>query len=100
MGNRTYSIASIDDEMFDFVLTQKRIDPNDVKSFVDYDEQVIFVRERLQPDHKRELVLHELLHVCLEDAAMTEDCEKFVATLSPRLVSLVDDLPTILNEVV
>lgn len=102
IGNRTYSIISADDEYFDLHLLQKGVVDDDIKSFIDYDDQTILVRKKLQKDHKRELILHEILHSCIEDSGTNQDeiVEKFIRILSPRLIGLIEDLPDILNEIV
>lgn len=87
VGNRIYSIVGLDDELFDIVLAQHRVYDNGIKSFIDYDEQMVIVRNRLQPDHQQELIIHELIHACIEDSGVEQD-EKFVAVLAPRLSSL------------
>lgn len=100
IGSRTYSVASIDDQSFDLVLQQRNIDDTEIKSFVDYDDQVVLVRERLHDDHKRELILHELLHVCFQDSGVDDQSlENFIAILSPRLVQIVNELPALLKRV-
>lgn len=95
VGNRVYNIDSVDDSRFDASLLARGVSQEDVpgvKSFIDYDNQVILVRSRLQRDHRRELVTHELLHACLEDsgAVQTDEHEKFVRALAPRLHQLID----------
>lgn len=101
VGSRTYVISLVDDNEFKSILGKQGIDDIDIKSFIDYDSQSIFVRNRLVNDHKRELILHELIHACIEDAGVNdENIEKFVSILSPRLIQLVDELPVILKEVV
>lgn len=100
IGNRTYSIASIDDESFDLFLAQRGVIDDQIKSLVDYDDQLILVREKLQKDHKKELILHEILHSCIEDAGVQQDenIENFIRILSPRLVCLIDDISMVINE--
>lgn len=90
VGNRNYNIASLNDEDFDNILFKKDAYDPQVKSFIDYDDQLICVRERLKSDHKQELILHELLHACAEDAGIDQDekFELFVKSFSPRLSSL------------
>lgn len=104
VGNRCYSIASLNDEDFDLILYQKNVvDVAAVKSFVDYDDQLIVVREKLSSDHKQELVLHELIHACLEDAgnSQVDVVEEFVTILAPRLSALLSSgLIDVLNDVV
>ncbi len=100
IGNRTYSIASIDDESFDSLLLRKGISDDEIKSFIDYDDQLILVREKLQKDHRQELILHEILHSCIEDSGIVQDefVENFIRILSPRLIGLIEYLPGVLNE--
>ena len=103
IGARTYSIASVEDDIFDLVLSQKGIlEFCDVKSFIDYDEQVIFIRLRLDAKHRRELAIHELLHACLSDNGyeQTNETEKIITSLSPRLNTLFEEnMQEILNEI-
>jgi hypothetical protein len=102
IGARTFTIASVDDQKFDALLGRACIEPDDViKSFVDYDNQLIVVRHRLPGDYKRELVLHEIIHVCLEDSGFAQDdvVEQFVSILSPRLAQIVDILGPRIDEV-
>lgn len=90
VGNRSYDVVSLNDEDFDQILFKKDAYDPQVKSFIDYDDQLICVREKLKPDHKQELVLHELLHACADDAGIDQDekFESFVRSFSPRLSSL------------
>lgn len=90
VGNRNYDIISLNDEDFDQILFKKDAYDSQVKSFIDYDDQLICVRDRLKNDHKQELVLHELIHACAEDAGIDQDekFEAFVRSFSPRLSSL------------
>jgi hypothetical protein len=52
VGARLYSIVSLDDENFDILLSQKNVHDSAIKSFVDYDEQLIVIRDRLSQEHK------------------------------------------------
>lgn len=90
VGNRLYTILMIDDEDFDFILSKKGIVDDSIKSFIDYDDQLICVRKCLKPDHCQELILHELLHACADDAGICQDelFEIFVRSFAPRLSSL------------
>lgn len=102
MGARTYAIAGLNDEEFDLLLAQKGVFDDEVKSFIDYDEQLIVVRNRLSPDHRSELVIHELIHACIEDSGMQQDerIEAFVTALSPRINSLfAEGLASVMREV-
>ena len=91
IGNRMYSIASLCDEDFDLILMKYRIFDQEIKSFIDYDDQIIVVREKLPIDYQQELILHELLHACLNDAGIEQgkDDERFINILAPRLSSLI-----------
>lgn len=101
IGSRVYSIASLDDESFDVILAQNGVIDDTVKSFIDYDSQLILVRMRLNEDHRRELLLHEIIHACIEDAGVhDEHIERFVSILAPRLVQLIDNLPEVLVEAI
>jgi len=102
IGNRIYSIASVDDESFDLFLSQRGVTDEEIKSLIDYDDQIILVREKLQRDHKKELILHEIIHSCIEDAGLPQDevAENFIRVLSPRFACLFEDLPEVLNECV
>ena len=96
IGNRQYSVSLLDDHDFVIYLQQCNCDIdaiNDVKSFIDYDDQVICVREKLKNDHRQELILHELLHACLEDSGIIQNdaTESFIRALSPRLSSLLSN---------
>jgi Zn-dependent peptidase ImmA (M78 family) len=90
VGNRLYAVASLRDDVFDLILSQRNVHDLDVKSFVDYDDQVIIVRDRLTAAHKQELILHELVHACLYDSGIVNDehAEQFVSALAPRLSCL------------
>ena len=99
IGARTYAIASLSDEDFDVLLSRKIEPDGDIKSFIDYDEQLIVVRGRLRPDHKRELIIHELIHACVEDAGLQQE-EGFIRSIAARLNSLIDEnLFDVLREV-
>lgn len=101
IGSRTYSIASVDDSTFDAIINKHIASVDEAKSFVDYDDQIIIVRAKLCNDHKRELLLHEILHACIEDSGVHDEAiERFISILSPRLVSLLETLPVILNEAI
>ena len=97
VGNRQYQIASLDEKEFKSKLEALEVSPSDIrqaKSFIDYDDQVICVRKSLKADHKQELVLHELLHACLEDAGVEQSdaTETFIRVLSPRLSALMSEI--------
>jgi len=102
IGNRVYSTASLDDDTFNLVLSQKGVIDSEIKSFIDYDDQVILIRDSLQEDHKKELLLHELIHACIEDSGAIQDeiVEKFVRILSPRLIGIIKDIPILFSETV
>ena len=102
VGNRSYDIVSLNDEDFDQILFKKNAYEPQIKSFIDYDEQLICVRKRLKSDHKQELVLHELLHACADDAGIDQDekFESFVRSFSPRLSSLLScGLQNVINKI-
>jgi hypothetical protein len=82
----------LDDGDFDVVLAQRGVHDASVKSFIDYDEQLIGVRARLCSDHRRELIVHELVHAMVEDAGIVQDdrVEQIVTAMAPRLNSLLD----------
>lgn len=97
VGNRQYQIVSLNEKEFNARLEALEVSLSDIrqaKSFIDYDEQVICVRKSLKADHKQELVLHELLHACLEDAGIEQSdaTEAFIRVLSPRLSSLMSEI--------
>lgn len=98
IGNRTYSMISVERDTFNQLLASKRIYDDDVKSFIDYDEQIIVVRDDLTAEHKKELLLHEIIHACIADSGVdNEHVEQFVSLLSPRLVCIIDVLNNTLN---
>lgn len=104
VGNRTYQILSLTGREFDKKLETLGVGSDDIsqaKSFIDYDDQMICVRSALKADHKQELVLHELLHACLEDAGLEQSdaTETFIRALSPRLSSLMTELKFCLEEI-
>lgn len=98
VGSRTYSIVALDRESFSQVLSKLDVEDDSVKSFVNYDTQTIVLRGDLKRDHLRELVVHELLHACLEDAGFDQDdvSEKLIRVLSPRLSCLLSN--NVLND--
>lgn len=89
IGARAYDIAIVDDVDFFCELEKRGCNDTDVKSFIDYDDQLIFVRQSLKSDHVRELILHELLHACVEDSGVNAHennaHEVFVSAVAPRL---------------
>lgn len=87
VGNRRYNVRSLDDETFDTTLANYGVYDESVKSFIHYDEQLIVIRDRLSAEHKQELIIHELIHACIEDTG-TEQSEEFVSVLAPRLSAL------------
>lgn len=93
VGNRRYSVAVVDIETFNLYLHQKNIFDADVKSFVDYDEQIILIKDSLSTELKQELLIHEILHACLADSGimMDDEAEKFVTMISPRVSALISD---------
>lgn len=101
MGARTYAVVCLSDDDFDTLLAQKRVYDSEVKSFIDYDEQFVAVRQRLLPDHRRELVIHELIHAAAMDAGIVQDdrSEEIIAALAPRLNGmLLSGLNAVLRE--
>lgn len=102
VGNRNYQIFSLNDEDFDSILFKKNLHNSEIKSFIDYDEQVICVRNKLKIDHRQELILHELLHACAEDSGFDQDekFELFIRSFAPRLSSLLSSgLQNVINNV-
>lgn len=95
MGNRTYTLTTLSDDDFHHLLTSltSEDDVSDVKSFIDYDDQLICVRDRLKPDHKQELFVHELIHACAEDAGVTQDdkTESIIRAFAPRISTLMSE---------
>lgn len=50
------------------------------------------------PDREREVALHEVLHACFHETSLDlsqEDEEKFVTILSPRLLEVLRENPTL-----
>lgn len=87
IGALIYEIVEVEDTEFDHALAKLGIlDPN-IKSFVNYDQQVIMLRSSISRRRKDELIIHELLHAMLEDAGFiqTEESEKVISSLAPRL---------------
>lgn len=101
VGARMYAVACLDDDDFDVLLDQHGVIDDDVKSFIDYDEQLIAVRQRLQLDHRHELIIHELIHAAAADAGMSQDdrSEAVIAALAPRLNAMLTGLITVLRDV-
>jgi len=102
VGARTYAITNLNDADFDLLLAQKGVVDGEVKSFIDYDEQLIVVRDNLRPDHKRELVIHELIHAELDDIGYQQDVvsERLVRIIAARVHLLLDrGLVDVLHEV-
>jgi len=98
VGSRTYTVVALGRECFFQTLSKLGVEDDSVKSFVDYDTQTIVLRGDLKSDHLRELVVHELLHACLEDAGFDQDdvSEKLIRVLSPRLSCLLSN--NVLND--
>lgn len=91
VGARSYDIAVLDYEAFTHELASRSVTNEFIKSFIDYDDQLVVVNDSLKSDHKRELIIHELLHACLEDSgAEINDkiSEQLIRALSPRLNQL------------
>ena len=101
VGARTYTLICLEDKEFELLLEQRGVHNESIKSFIDYDEQLIALRQKLRPEHIRELILHELIHACLEDSGVTqnEEAEQFVSVLAPRLNDLMSNkLNDVINE--
>lgn len=102
VGSRTYSVTVLGRECFFQTLSKLGVEDDSVddsvKSFINYDTQTIVLRGDLKRDHLRELVVHELLHACLEDAGFDQDdvSEKLIRVLSPRLSCLLSN--NVLND--
>lgn len=93
VGARKYDIALVEQDSFLHELSSRGVTNDSVKSFIDYDDQLIVINDSLKEDHKRELLIHELLHACLEDTGSDIDpeiAEKLIACMSPRLNQLLD----------
>lgn len=93
IGNKSYSIGIVDVETFNVYLSQKNIFDNDVKSFIDYDEQIILIKNSYSKEYIHELLIHELLHACFTDSGFEQDemAEKLISVLSPRIACLLAD---------
>lgn len=96
VGARQYEVFYFDNLEFNALLLKLGASEDEIikaRSFIDYDSQHIVIRNQLRDDHKKELLIHELLHACLEDAGVTQDfeAEKFISAISPRLNQLLID---------
>lgn len=102
VGSRTYDIKFVDDKTFVETLQSYNVaddDLNNIKSFINYDVQLIMVRASLKSDHKRELIFHELLHAFIEDSGIQLDkdvIEQFVSALAPRMTQLFEQINTVM----
>ena len=100
IGAKRYSVASLSDDDFNFLLAKKSICDDDIKAFIDYDDQYIVVRDRLSKEHKRELILHEILHALLEDAGIEQcaETERLIQTIAPRINSSIHEIQVIMRD--
>jgi len=79
----------LDDAAFTFSLAKRGINDREIKSFVDHDTQEIVIRRSLMKDHRCELLMHELMHACLEDSGNEfMHAEEFIRVLAPRFAAL------------
>ena len=95
VGARRYQIRLLPDAEFDALLASCGHEPDaGVRAFTCYDMQLIAVRDRLQPDRKRELLTHELVHAAIEDSGFIQDerTEALVSAIAPRLSALLPDI--------
>ena len=103
VGSRTYVVKLVDDKTFVETLRSYGTTDNEligIKSFINYDEQLIMINDRLAADHKRELIFHELLHAFIEDSGVQLDrvlIEQFVSALAPRMTQLFDQIHELTN---
>lgn len=103
IGSRLYSVGIIDDESLDVFLSQKyQTEDVEIKSLIDYDDQIILVKNSLGALRKEELVVHEILHACLEDSGydQSEASENIITCMAPRLASIIrSQLPALLHDI-
>lgn len=97
IGARTYKIMIVVNELFEQLLAERNVSENefcDIKSFIDYDSQVIAIRSILSKEHQRELLIHELLHAWIDDSGIVQDehAERFISVLAPRINDSVEQL--------
>lgn len=95
VGARRYQIRLLPDAEFDELLASSgQPDVTGIKAFTCYDSQLIAIRDRMQPDHKRELLIHELVHAAIEDSGFVQDerTEALVSAIAPRLSALLPDI--------
>jgi hypothetical protein len=95
VGALRYQIRLLPDDEFDALLSQCGHAPDDgVRAFTCYESQLIAIRDRLQPDRKRELLIHELTHAAIEDSGFIQDerTEALISAIAPRLSALLPDI--------
>lgn len=66
------------------------------------DQGIIRVANNLRPDKEAEVLVHEILHALISDAALDwprEEEEKFVARVTPRLAAFIADNPKVITEI-
>lgn len=102
IGAKTYSIGIISNEDFDLQLSQYSVNDETIKSFIDYDNQIILIREGFSIEYTRELILHEMIHAFLADVGIETDekVEQFVSILSPRMNDAFENIVQVFDDLV
>lgn len=100
IGAKKFQLTLLQSNEFEILLKNEyNITLQDKVAFVDYYLQKIFVRSDVHQDLIAESILHEFLHVVLDDAGTSvltaskyvDLNEKFVTIFSPRLLAALRD---------
>ncbi|HEM6371044.1 TPA: ImmA/IrrE family metallo-endopeptidase [Streptococcus suis] len=72
-------------------------DERNLWGYCDYEKQIIYVRESLSEERKRQVLIHELTHAMLQEAGYKEQDEDLVTRFSIILHQVLIDNPKLFN---
>ncbi|HEL1704843.1 TPA: ImmA/IrrE family metallo-endopeptidase [Streptococcus suis] len=72
-------------------------DERNLWGYCDYEQQIIYVRESLSEERKRQVLIHELTHAMLQEAGYKEQDEDLVTRFSIILHQVLIDNPKLFN---
>ncbi|MDQ0221699.1 ImmA/IrrE family metallo-endopeptidase [Streptococcus moroccensis] len=72
-------------------------DERNLWGYCDYEQQIIYIRESLSEERKKQVLIHELTHAILQEAGYKEQDEELVTRFSIILHQVLSENPSLLS---
>ncbi|CQR24606.1 phage protein [Streptococcus varani] len=72
-------------------------DERNLWGYCDYEQQIIYIRQSLSDQKKRQVLIHELTHAILHEVGYKEQDEELVSRFSIGLHQVLNDNPELLS---